>query len=88
MSTADEPTWSNLPEAVRVIAYPPFFKRTVGTALFVGIVQFLINHLDEVLRGQAQTSTWVKGVLTCFVPFVVSNWGILIATRKTPIPKN
>jgi hypothetical protein len=74
-------------EAIRVLAYGPFLKRTIGTALFVGIVQFLINHLDEVLRGQAQTSTWIKGILTCFVPFFVSNWGILIATRKPRIAR-
>jgi hypothetical protein len=84
LNTAGEPTWSNLGDALRVIVYPRFFKKTIGTALFVGIVQFLINHLDEVLRGQTQTSIWVKGIFTCFVPFIVSNWGILIATRKTP----
>ena len=65
-----------------MIAYPRFLKKTLGTALFVGIVQFLINHFDELLRGQTQNSMWLKGVLTCFVPFIVSNWGILIATRK------
>jgi hypothetical protein len=81
---AGEPTWSSLQEAIHVLAYPPFLRKTIGTALFVGIVQFLINHLDEVLRGEAQTTTWVKGAITCLVPFVVSNWGILIATRKTP----
>jgi hypothetical protein len=84
LNIAGEPTWSNLQEAVRVVAYPRFLKKTLGTALLVGVVQFLINHLDELLRGQAQSSMWIKGGLTCFVPFIVSNWGILIATRKTP----
>jgi len=34
-----------------------------------------------VLAGQATPVVWLKSALTYLVPFVVSNIGILIATR-------
>jgi len=74
--------WSSWREAARVIAHRPFLKKTVATALVVGTVLFLINHLDEVLAGEASAATYVKGLATCAVPFAVSNWGILVATRR------
>jgi len=76
------PTWTTAREAIRVVVYPPFLKKTILTSVSVGFVLFSINHLDEILRGQASTATWVKGGVTCLVPFCVSNWGILIATRR------
>jgi hypothetical protein len=79
------PTWTTLREAIRVVLYPPFLKKSVLTAAAVGSVLFSINHLDEVIRGQATASTWIKGGLTCLVPFCVTNWGILIAARR---PRN
>jgi len=75
-------TWSTFREAIRVVCYPPFLRKTTATALVIGLVLFSINHLDEVLRGQAVVGTWIKGALTCLVPFCVANWGILIATRR------
>lgn len=76
------PTWATFREAIRVVVYPPFLKKTIRTAAAVGLVLFSINHLDEVLRGQASIMVWVKGGFTCLVPFCVANWGILIATRR------
>lgn len=76
------PTWTTFREAIRVVVYPPFLKKTILTSVSVGFVLFSINHVDEILRGQASTATWVKGGVTCLVPFCVSNWGILIATRR------
>jgi hypothetical protein len=58
------------------------FEKDYGTALVIGLVLSSIDHLDEVLRGQAVVGTWIKGALTCLVPFCVANWGILIATRR------
>ena len=82
MNIAGEPTWSNLQEAVRVVAYPRFLKKTLGTALLVGVVQFLINHLDELLRGQAQkrlracdppkAMKWAEGYGLLWSP--IRNW--------------
>lgn len=54
----------------------------MSVALFVGAVLFSINQLDVVLRHQATASTYVKGALTFLVPFCVSNYGILVATRR------
>jgi hypothetical protein len=79
----DEPTWTKWRETARVVFYRPYLKRTVSVALVVGFVLFAINHLDEVLRGKASALVWTKVVITFFVPFAVSNIGILIATRKT-----
>jgi hypothetical protein len=75
--------WTTWTEALRVVTHRPYLKKTVSTALVVGLVLFAINHLDEVLRGQVSLTVWVKVVATFFVPFVVSNVGILIATHST-----
>jgi hypothetical protein len=75
-------TRSTFREAVRVVSHPPFLKKTTGTALLIGLVLFSINHLDEVIRREAVVWAWIKGVLTCLVPFCVANWGIFIATRR------
>lgn len=76
------PTWVGWREALVVIAYPPHLRRTVGIALVVGTVLFCINQLDVVLRGDATTVTWIKGASTYFVPFVVSNLGVLVGSRR------
>ena len=78
------PTWVGWREALGVIAYPPHLRRTAGIALVVGTVLFCINHLDVVLSGKATTVTWIKGATTYFVPFVVSNLGVLVASRRPP----
>jgi len=76
------PTWSTWREALQVVFHPPFLKRTLRIAVLVGCILFLINHFDEVLAGRVATSTWIKGLATFVVPFSVSNWGILTATRR------
>ena len=82
---ASQPTWANLREAARVVLHPPFLRRTIPAALAVGTVLFFINHIDEVLTGKAGAVTWIKGIATCLIPFAVSNWGILAATRRVKI---
>jgi hypothetical protein len=76
------PTWATWREALRVVAYAPHLRKTVRIALVVGTVLFCINQLDVVLRGDATAATWVKGATTYLVPFVVSNLGVLVATRR------
>ena len=78
------PTWVGWREALGVISYRPHLRKTVRIALVVGTVLFCINQLDVVLRGDAGTATWVKGATTYLVPFVVSNLGVLVATRRPP----
>ena len=59
----------------------PYLARTVAVAVVVGTVLFAINQLDVVLEGRATTVTWLKIALTYLVPFLVSNYGILAASR-------
>jgi hypothetical protein len=80
------PTWSTWREAVGVVALPRHLRSTVRIALVVGTVLFAINQLDVVLRGSATAVTWIKIVVTYLVPFVVSNLGILTATRRSAAP--
>lgn len=87
VSDDKRPTWRTPGEACRVVAYRRHLSRTLTTALVVGTILFVINHLDTVLSGKATTGTWVETGLTYLVPFFVANIGILIAchrvTRRT-----
>ena len=78
----EPPTWSRWYDVFRVVAYPPYFKRTAWIALAVGSILFAINHLDEVVAGRATAVTWIKGGVTCLVPFCVSNLGVLVASHR------
>jgi hypothetical protein len=80
--TTVPPTWNKWPEIGRVIFYPPYLKKTLRVALIVGSILFVINHLDEVLRGEATYAVWMKGAITYLVPFCVANLGVLIAARR------
>lgn len=83
-SCQDRPVWTKWHEAFRVIAYPPYLKRTIRIALIFGSILFAINHLDEVVLGHATAAVWIKGALTFLVPFSVSNLGVLVASRRRP----
>jgi hypothetical protein len=50
-------------------------------AVIVGTILFPINQLDVVLAGRATWVTWLKAGLTYLVPFFVSNYGVLVASR-------
>jgi len=79
---AAAPTWTRWHEIGRVICYPPYLKKTLRLAFVVGSVLFALNHLDEVMRGHATLGVWVKGAVTYLIPFCVSNFGVLVATRR------
>lgn len=79
---ASSTSWTTWREALAIATRPAFLKKTIRTALFIGTVLFLINHMDEVVSGRATAGTYLKGLATCIVPFCVANWGILVATRK------
>jgi len=81
-SLAAEPTWSDLGGALQVVRRPAHLRKTVTIALLVGVVLFTINQLDVVLSGRATALVWFKVGLTFVVPFCVSNYGILVATRR------
>ena len=72
------PTWSAW--SGRVVLHRP--HREDRIALIVGTVLFCINQLDVVWSGRAGALVWAKIALTYCVPFVVSNVGLLIGTRR------
>ncbi|MEA3215148.1 MAG: hypothetical protein QOJ19_1304 [Acidimicrobiia bacterium] len=76
------PTWATWREALSVVCYRDHLRTTVRIALLVGTVLFTINQLDVVLSGKATAVTWVKSGITYFVPFIVSNLGVLTATKR------
>ncbi len=80
--SADPPTWSTWREAPAIVLHR--LRRTVTIALVVGTVLFCINQLDVVIRGDATTLVWLKAALTYVVPLIVSNLGVLTATRRSP----
>ena len=79
-------SWSTFSEALRVCAHRPHLRSSMRVALIVGTILFSINQLDVVLAGRATLGLWLKAGLTYLVPFCVSNWGILVATRRSQKP--
>jgi hypothetical protein len=59
--------------------------RCVVVALAVGTVLFAINQADVVFSGRATTATWFKVGLTFLVPFLVSQYGIVVASRRSSL---
>jgi hypothetical protein len=82
MAGGTAPRWSRWREAPAVVFHLPYLRRTLGIAGVVGTVLFAINHLDEVLQGQATTRMWTKIALTYLVPFCVSNYGLLVGSHE------
>jgi hypothetical protein len=80
------PTWSTHHELVRVVLALRHLKRTVLIALIVGTVLFAMNHLGVILNGRATGVAWIEAALTYLTPLLVSDFGILSATRRPPVP--
>ena len=76
------PTWSTRRELLQVILARQHLRRTVVVALTVGTVFFAMNQLDVILDGRATAAVWIKAALTYLTPLIVSNFGILSATRR------
>jgi hypothetical protein len=74
-------TWSTPRELVSVVVAPKHLKRTVSVMLVVGTAFFAMNQLGVILAGGATALVWVKAVLTYLTPLLVSNFGVLSATR-------
>jgi hypothetical protein len=79
------PTWSTFRELVSVVLLPRHLQRTLSVALSVGTVFFTMNQLGVILDGQATALVWVKAALTYLTPLLVSNFGLLSATRRTAV---
>jgi hypothetical protein len=70
-----------LKDALRVCVRREYLRRTIAIALVVGTILTLINQLDVIIKGNADTFTWVKCGLNYCVPFIVSNLGLLAGKR-------
>jgi hypothetical protein len=70
-----------LGDSLRICFRPEHLRRTIKIAVVVGTILTLINQLDVIVKGNADTLTWVKCGLNYVVPFVVSNLGLLAGKR-------
>jgi hypothetical protein len=84
MDTA-APTWSTRRELVSVVVAPQHLKRTLSVALIVGTAFFAMNQLGVILDGHATALVWLKAALTYLTPLLVSNFGVLSATRRAAV---
>ncbi len=79
------PTWRRWQEIPAVCFHPRNLRSTLVAAAMVGTLLFLINQLDVVLSGGASARLWIKVALTYLVPFTVSNYGVLVGTRRPAV---
>jgi cytosine/adenosine deaminase-related metal-dependent hydrolase len=79
-------TWQNWREALAVVRAPHNVKRTLVIAVTVGSVFFAMNQLGTILAGHAGTIVWLKAAMTYLTPLIVSNVGVLSATRRVLRP--
>jgi hypothetical protein len=79
-------TWRTWREAAAVVLAPRSVMRTGSLALLVGTLFFTMNQLGAIVAGSADTIVWLKAAMTYLTPLVVSNLGILSATRQAVGP--
>jgi hypothetical protein len=72
-------TWR---EAAAIVTARRNLTRTLTIASIVGSVFFTMNQLGVVLAGDAGTVVWLKAAMTYLTPLIVSNLGVLSATRQ------
>lgn len=75
-------TWSSAHEIPVVVFAPQHLRRTVSVALVVGSAFLAMNQLGVIVSGHATAMVWLKVALTYLTPLVVSNYGVLSATRR------
>lgn len=76
-------SWRHFSEIPSVCFAPHNLRKTIPLALLVGTLLFLINQSQLVFSDTATFSTYARIVLTYLVPFLVANYGILVATRRS-----
>jgi len=72
-------TWR---EAAAIVLARRNLTRTLTIAAIVGSVFFTMNQLGMILAGDAGTVVWLKAAMTYLTPLIVSNLGVLSATRQ------
>ena len=77
-------TWSRAGDIPGVCLERRNLSQSVGAAVVVGTILFFINQADVVFSGRATTATWIRIGLSYLVPFLVSNYGVVIGSRSGP----
>jgi len=75
-------TWSTAREIPGVVLAPRQLRKTVSIALVVGSAFFVMNQLGVIMSGHGTQLVWLKAALTYLTPLLVSNYGVLSATRR------
>jgi len=57
----------------------PVVRRGLQYAVIVGAILVAINHGSALLRGDVDTSRWIKIALTVVVPYLVSSFSSVAA---------
>jgi len=65
------------------LTHRPVLRRAIVVALIVGTILCIINQADVLLRGHLTTAVVAKIGLTYLVPFSVSTYSSLAASRLT-----
>lgn len=76
-------TWCSWREAASVVVSPRHLKRTLSIALLVGSAFVAMNQLSLIVTGQATMLVWLKAGLSYLTRLIVSNVGVLSATRQS-----
>lgn len=63
-------------------------SQCIGAAVLVGTMLFLINQADVVFGGRATVATLVKIGLSYLVPFFVSNFGVVVGSRRSAVDRD
>jgi len=82
-TVSSRPTWIRIQEIPRVCVDRRNLTQTIVAGAVVGTILFAINQADVVFGGQATAATWVRVGLSYLVPFLVSNYGIVLASRRS-----
>ena len=75
-SPVSQPSW--IEDATRW----PVVRRAIAYAVVVGAVLISINHGDAILRREVGTDRLLKMGLTVLVPYLVSTFSAVGATRQ------
>jgi len=75
-------SWTTWREALAVCRNPRHLRKTATLAALIGTTFVTLNQLGAILAGSADAGVWARVVMTYAVPFCVSNYSILVATRR------
>ena len=66
-------TFSDLKIAIKIFFSYRVRKKAIKIALIVGLILAFINHGNELLTLSISGDTWIRMILTFFVPYTVSS---------------